>query len=214
MEDEVEEEPSSSQENTSQQVEIKPEISKAPARKKKSWKDLKLKPKFEVSQNQRGFVLSAYIPHMNEKDITLNVTRDDNDVLTVSGFRAPTPSELRSLKAHLQQLKITDYASEDDALLLYGAGQFGSFSESFKIPKGVNVDDVGASYERGVLKIVLPKFVQRSSYGFPRYTPDEYEPRRRARQPAPRRSRPDSFGNSPYGTTPFNSFFNDNDAFW
>lgn len=37
-------------------------------------------------------------------------------------------------------------------------GRFGRFSETYQLPSSVNVEKIDASYEKGVLKVILPKY--------------------------------------------------------
>jgi len=65
---------------------------------------------------------------------------------------------------------------QEDALILRAAaGRFGKFSETYQLPSHVDTEGINATYERGVLKVEIPKIKQRPapvsqrapSYGYP-----------------------------------------------
>jgi HSP20 family molecular chaperone IbpA len=65
-----------------------------------------------------------------------------------------------------------DYPAEeeDELLLRYGAGRFGSFSEKWRIDSdSTDPDGIEASFERGNLQLVIPK-VQQKRRAQPRYS--------------------------------------------
>jgi len=151
---------------------------------RKTFRDMKLTPKFEVRQSPDAYVICSYIPGMKSEDVVVSLRGDQNDLLSIRGFRGPTKTEEEAMKRHLRSLNISEYANEDDALLLWGAGRFGSFSEVYRLAEDVIVEEVAATYERGVLKVVLPRRrkVRRGGefpWGYPQGYNDEpmYEPR-------------------------------------
>merc|ERR1711953_1304907 len=52
-----------------------------------------------------------------------------------------------------------------DAYLELGQGEFGRFSEAFRVPQDVDVDGIDACYKDGVLQVVLPKRISVRSMG-------------------------------------------------
>ena len=46
---------------------------------------------------------------------------------------------------------------DDETRIHFRERRFGPFRRSFRIPDGVDRDDIGASFDRGLLTIVLPK---------------------------------------------------------
>lgn len=54
---------------------------------------------------------------------------------------------------------ISIYSQESDelALLRLGAGRYGSFAQAFNLPRAIDTTNISASYEGGVLRVVLPK---------------------------------------------------------
>jgi len=125
------------------------------------WKKMKLKPKMDVSEMQDGYVITAYIPGMNKEDIDISLGKNKR-ALTVGGYRLPSPQELHQLKK-LVQNKIHNaqflHPDEDitSLILRAGSGRYGRFEETYELPNDVDVDNIEATYERGVMKVIVPK---------------------------------------------------------
>ncbi len=92
--------------------------------------------KINVSEKDDTYYVSAEIPGVAKENIDL----------TVSG-------EVVTISAELNQ---HDEQREGDKVLR-SERYSGSMSRSFQLPEQVNTDAVEASYENGVLKLVLPK---------------------------------------------------------
>lgn len=82
-----------------------------------------------------GQVITAEIPGMNVDDLDIKVA---GETLTISGSR-PAPEESDGIKYHRQERG------------------YGSFTRTIQLPFPINVDQVEANYEKGVLKIWLPR---------------------------------------------------------
>lgn len=93
-------------------------------------------PKVNISENDESYKIEVAVPGLKKEDFNLEL---ENDLLTVSFENKQESSE------------------EDDR---YTRREFSytSFSRSFTLPEGkVNVDEVGAGYEDGILTLTLPK---------------------------------------------------------
>jgi len=130
------------------------------------WRSLKFKPDFKINDLPDRFVLSSTIPRMKEEDIKITLGQN-NETITISGYREPTDTELQQMRKQLALERKRDIygkyfpPNEDEFkhLLRLGAGRFGQFSETYQIdPKRVNVNDINASYQGGVLQITVPKY--------------------------------------------------------
>ena len=100
-------------------------------------------PAMDLVESGDHFVLRADLPGMGEEDIKIEL---EDGTLTVSGER-----------------KAEHEANEEGYYRVERA--FGTFSRSLSLPKGVNPDEVSASFDRGVLEVRIPK-------------PEERKPRR------------------------------------
>jgi len=158
------------------------------------WSLLKLHPKFEVSETHSAYVIHSYIPGLNEEEINIKLGKNKKTI-TVEGTREPTEEELKQLKlAILRKYRgyNIDETSLNQLLLKAGSGRYGKFSETYQLPDSVAVDNINAHYERGMLKVTIPK-IERFN-----------------RHPAHIGQR-----KNPYNSRGFpNSFFNDGDLFW
>lgn len=92
-------------------------------------------PATDVAENDKAFTITVDLPGIDEKDI--DVTLSD-EVLTI---RAETTRER-------EEKKESYFLSER---------QQGSLQRAFQLPSGVNADKIEAKYDKGVLRLVLPK---------------------------------------------------------
>ena len=130
--------------------------------------------------------MNADIPGMRQEDIELKLN-PNGTTLEIRGCRYPSPQEEAALKRQLQQLRMREthglyvfsehlslmccetnrapsyYPEQEEdetALLRLGSGRFGTFSQVYNLPKGIDTSNISASYEGGVLRVVLPKVLQ------------------------------------------------------
>ncbi len=88
-----------------------------------------------VSEDEKNLIVTAELPGIDEKKI--DVTLSDN-VLTIRGE------------------KTFEKETEDENYYL-SERSYGSFERSLSLPTEVDSEQVDATFEKGVLKIVLPK---------------------------------------------------------
>jgi len=129
------------------------------------WRKMKLNPRMDVEEELDRYVVSTYIPGMNQEDIQIATTMErGSPILTIKGHRSPTFEELTVMR---RQLARSGIEPSDETILKLGAGRFGTFLEKFALPKNVEVDEIRCNYEGGELIVVLPKIRIRQ---FPRQT--------------------------------------------
>jgi HSP20 family protein len=92
-------------------------------------------PHVEVSEDKKSYLISAELPGVDEKDITLTL---EDHRLTVSGEK----------KSERKEEKKDYYLSER---------RYGSFRRSFRVPEDVDESKISAKFDKGVMTIVLPK---------------------------------------------------------
>ena len=92
-------------------------------------------PRFEVKETKDAYLFKADLPGIEEKDLDISLT---GNRLTVSGKR----------EAEERQESDTYYAYERT---------YGSFSRSFTLPDGADVDHAEAELRSGVLTLSVPK---------------------------------------------------------
>ena len=92
-------------------------------------------PRFEVKETGNAYVFKADLPGIEEKDLDITLT---GNRLTVSGKR----------EAERREEGETFYARERS---------YGSFSRSFTLPDGADVDHAEADLRSGVLTLSVPE---------------------------------------------------------
>ena len=92
-------------------------------------------PPVDVYEDENGIQLRMEVPGIDEKDIDIRL---ENSVLTVSGERKIEKEEKQENFHHIER-------------------HYGTFSRSFTLPNTVDNENVTASYDNGLLKILLGK---------------------------------------------------------
>jgi len=92
-------------------------------------------PAVDVYEDEHQVTLKIEVPGIDEKDIDVRV---ENNTLTVQGERKIEKEEKEENYRRVER-------------------QYGSFTRTFTLPQTVDSEKVSASYEKGVLKITLPK---------------------------------------------------------
>jgi HSP20 family protein len=92
-------------------------------------------PSVDISETKDNFVVKAELPGLEAKDVNVSIS---GDVLTVKGEKN---AEEEEKDEHYH--RIERYS--------------GSFQRVFQLPSGVKADKVKATFDKGVLKITLPK---------------------------------------------------------
>lgn len=92
-------------------------------------------PTMDVSETANSIVVKAELPGLEAKDIDVSIS---SDVLTIKGERKKEKEE-------------------EGEHYHYSERYYGSFQRSFRLPSTIQADKIEASFEKGVLKITLPK---------------------------------------------------------
>ncbi len=91
--------------------------------------------RFDVSETDKALELTAELPGIEEKDVELLLS---DGVLTLKGEK----------QAEKEEKEKDYYLSER---------RYGAFSRSLRLPETVDPDKIEATFDRGVLRIVVPK---------------------------------------------------------
>lgn len=94
-----------------------------------------LTPSVDVAETDKAFEFTAELPGLAEDNIDISLA---DGVLTLKGEK----------KEEEEQKDKGYYLSER---------RYGSFRRSFRLPEGVDEDKIEAKFDKGVLKITLPK---------------------------------------------------------
>ena len=100
-----------------------------------TWPSAGFMPAADIYQNKNNVIVEMAVPKIDADKINISI---ENDVLTVSGRRDEK-----------KEVKKEDYYRKEI--------REGSFSRSVVLPMSVKGDKAVADYEKGMLKITLPK---------------------------------------------------------
>ena len=92
-------------------------------------------PSVDISETKDDFVLKAELPGLEAKDVNVSIS---GNVLTIKGEKK---AEEEEKDEHYH--RVERYS--------------GSFQRVFQLPIGVKADKVEANFDKGVLKVTLPK---------------------------------------------------------
>ena len=92
-------------------------------------------PAFDVSENEKEYIISAELPGIDVKDLDVNLS---DGVLTVKGEKKEEKEDKNKSYHRVERY-------------------YGSFQRSFRIPAEIITDKIDAQYKDGILKLILPK---------------------------------------------------------
>jgi HSP20 family protein len=92
-------------------------------------------PRVDTAETDAAYEVTAELPGCDEKDIKLSL---DGSMLSISGEK----------KAEREEKK-KDYVMTERS--------YGSFKRAFTLPDNVDAEKIAAKFEKGVLKVTLPK---------------------------------------------------------
>ena len=92
-------------------------------------------PSVDISETKDDFVVKAELPGLEAKDVNVSIS---GNVLTIKGEKKAEEEE-KDERYH----RVERYS--------------GSFQRVFQLPSGVKADKVEANFDKGVLKVTLPK---------------------------------------------------------
>ncbi len=92
-------------------------------------------PAVNTREGKEAYHVDIDLPGINKEDVDISV---DKNVLTISGKR-----------------ETRDEVKEEDYYRI--ESHYGSFSRSFTLPEKVDVENIRAASDNGVLEIIIPK---------------------------------------------------------
>ena len=95
-------------------------------------------PKIDVSETEKQIKVSAELPGVDEKDVTVEM---EDNVITIRGEK----------KSDQEEEGENWYRREQT---------YGSFERGIPLPDGINTDKVKAKFRKGKLTVTLPKVKQ------------------------------------------------------
>jgi HSP20 family protein len=100
-------------------------------------------PLIDLSESEEFLIIMAELPGMDPEDLDISL---DEDILTIKG-------------------EIKQKCSEDNENIHRTETAYRVFSRSLQLPCKVKMDEVEASYKKGVLRITMPKCKPESPQG-------------------------------------------------
>lgn len=97
-------------------------------------------PAVNVEETKDELVLSAEFPGMTEENISIEM---ENNVLTLSGEKSEERTE-----------------GDEERRYHLWERRYGTFQRSFTLPRTVKAEDIRASFDKGVLRIHMPKVAE------------------------------------------------------
>ncbi len=92
-------------------------------------------PKVDVAENDKAFEIQLAVPGFKKKDINVGLK---DGLLSISGER----------KFEKKDKEKNFYAVQT---------QYGTFKKSFQLPDSIEEGKIEASYENGILNVIIPK---------------------------------------------------------
>lgn len=93
-------------------------------------------PYFELIETDRDLILRAEIPDMDPNNIEINIT---DNILTIAGEISLNPANKDINHGRIQR-------------------RYRTFSKSISVPKRIIISRVKATYEKGLFKVIMPKY--------------------------------------------------------
>jgi HSP20 family protein len=97
-------------------------------------------PDIDIRESEKEITLEAELPGIDEKDVAVVVK---NGVLSLKGEK----------KVERDEKKDAWHLSERS---------YGAFERTFRLPDGIDEDNIKASFEKGVLRIAMPKIPEKT----------------------------------------------------
>jgi HSP20 family protein len=91
--------------------------------------------KVDISEDEKALYIDADVPGMKKEDVKVKI---EDDVLFISAERTQEEEEKKKGYHRIER-------------------SWGSLSRSFTVGDNIDTDNIEASYDNGVLKLVLPK---------------------------------------------------------
>jgi HSP20 family protein len=92
-------------------------------------------PSVDMSETKDNYVVKAELPGLEAKDVDVSIS---GDVLTIKGEKKKEEEEKDEHHHYVERY-------------------YGSFQRSFRFPSNVKSDKIDATFDKGILKVTLPK---------------------------------------------------------
>ena len=110
-----------------------------------------INPLVDISENKHAFFIHAELPGVKQYDVKITV---DKNTLTISGKKSSVFSKEKQDSGSEKNPEAEDFPILKSQRV---ERKFGTFSRSFTLPDSVDVQQVEASFNDGVLVLQIPK---------------------------------------------------------
>ncbi len=93
-------------------------------------------PAVDVRETDNEFIVSAELPGLTKDNVNITI---ENGVLSLSGEKKEEREEGKADSGYILERR------------------FGRFQRNFRLPRGVDADNVAAKFSEGILTVSLPK---------------------------------------------------------
>jgi len=143
-------------------------------------------PNFDVHETPKEYILEGELPGLEDKNKNLSIEFTDNSTLVVRGkieksYTSGTPpsksiegaqkgaiteggeTQTKGKEKEKKDEKAAEKQEDDSVKYWVSERTVGSFQRSFSFPGEIDQDNVKASLENGILKVVVPKREKRAA---------------------------------------------------
>lgn len=99
------------------------------------------KPSVNIKEDENGFSINMLIPGFKKEDVQINI---ENNVLSISA-------------------EVKEENTQENEKFSRKEFSFKSFKRSFSLPENIDIENIKANIENGVLGLHLPKVVKEES---------------------------------------------------
>jgi HSP20 family protein len=92
-------------------------------------------PRVDLTETKDSFVVNAELPGLDAKDVDVSIS---GNIITIKGEKKKEEEEKNDHNHYVERY-------------------YGSFQRSFQLPANVQTDKIDATFDKGVLKVTLPK---------------------------------------------------------
>jgi len=136
-------------------------VREVPVPPQRFWKAMELPLRFRPSEEKGCYLLAGRAPSRLE-DVKLELSPGATH-LTVSGLHLPTARELEGMQKQISFAgRRIDPEWDLELYAKLSQCKFGYFSETFELPRDVDVSGIEASCDHGALQVIIPKHVRRT----------------------------------------------------
>lgn len=120
--------------------------------------ELRLRPSFDMDERQDTFVITVATPGLDKKDLSIDILDgDDGAAYLVIAGQTSHASKARDAAASPASNESPDDKTSTSSSPPSLRASYSKFQRRIKLPRTVNHKSVTASYDQGLLTVIIPK---------------------------------------------------------